>query len=44
MVEGAKRTGERSEKWSAFGSTPDLLMLRTCSQRSETMVPVNNRS
>lgn len=44
IVGKAKRTGKRSAKWSAFGSTPDRLMLRSCSQRSETMVPVNNRS
>lgn len=36
VVMGAKRAGERSEKWSIFGSTPALLMLRRCSQRSET--------
>ena len=34
-VVGAKRPGERSEKWSLFGSTPALLMLRRCSQRSQ---------
>lgn len=33
---GAERTEERSEKWSVFGSTSTLLMLRRCSQRSET--------
>lgn len=36
VVRRAERTGERSEKWSIFGSTPALLMLRRCSQRSET--------
>lgn len=35
-VRGAKRAGKRSEKWSIFGSTPALLMLRRCSQRSQT--------
>lgn len=28
LVGGAKRTGERSEKWSVFGSTPALLMFK----------------
>lgn len=41
---GEAKRRERSEKLSAFGSTPDRLMLRRCTQRSETMVPVNNRS
>lgn len=31
LVMGAKRAGERSEKWSIFGSTAALLMLRRCS-------------
>lgn len=51
VVMGAKRAGEGSEKWSIFGSTPALLMLRRCSQRSKTtgadpppLPPITNAS
>lgn len=51
VVMGAKRAGKRSEKWSIFGSTPALLMLRRCSQRSKTtgedpppLAPITNAS